>query len=433
MNLQKNILILFLAAAAISVTHAGPYSRGSSDAASAYDAPVPGFTGPNGDGKARIDDGNGGFMNPNNYVNPLFFGWADSCENYSPSSGVGPSWANPAVALGAVTGDNFDITSLGDLNSTQIASGTAAPGSITLKFLQPVRNRSGADLVIFENGFFSQGGAGQVLGELAYLEVSSDGTHFVRFPSQSLTPARVGSFGPIDPTNVFNLAGKHVNGYGECWGTPFDLSQVSADPLVTSGTVNLNDIRYARLVDIPGDGTFKDSSGRSIYDAWVTMGSGGFDLEAVGVVSRDMTFTAWQTQRGLAGAALGDASDPDGDGLPNLLEYAFAWLPNANESYNAPTTLAVAGNRLKLSFTRDERAVDLTYEVQASNDLQSWTSIARSVAGASVAGIGGFNPEIVETSASGINSIGVFRKVTYTDVQDIAASPRRFLRVKVTH
>jgi hypothetical protein len=38
-------------------------------------------------------------------------------------------------------------------------------------------------------------------------------------------------------------------------------------------------------VDIPGDGSFHDSSDRPIYDAWQTVGSGGFDLEAIGVTS----------------------------------------------------------------------------------------------------------------------------------------------------
>ncbi|AKB27731.1 Chitin binding protein [Methanosarcina siciliae T4/M] len=52
-----------------------------------------------------------------------------------------------------------------------------------------------------------------------------------------------------------------------------------------NGSVDLNSINYVRIVDIPGSGDFKDSQGNPIYDAWVTWGSGGLDLEAVGVIN----------------------------------------------------------------------------------------------------------------------------------------------------
>jgi hypothetical protein len=39
-----------------------------------------------------------------------------------------------------------------------------------------------------------------------------------------------------------------------------------------------------RIVDIAGDGSTTDSAGNGIYDSWVTWGSGGLDVDAVGVV-----------------------------------------------------------------------------------------------------------------------------------------------------
>jgi hypothetical protein len=430
----RGIAISFISAwAACLAAHAGIYSGGLDDATNIYDAPVPGFVGPQGDGKSRLDDGAGGFFNPDNYVNPIFVSWADSVAAYSPASGVVASWSNPDAALGTVTGDNWDIVSLGDLSTSQISSG-AVPGSLTLKFSKPIRNRSGADLVVFENGFISEGAfgvAGQITGELASVEVSSDGANFVRFPSWSQAPARVGAYGTVDSTNVFNLAGKHVNASGECWGTPFDLSQLFSDPLVANGTVDLNNINCVRMVDIPGDGTFKDSLGNPIFDAWLTYGSGGFDLEALGAISIDMTFAEWATQRNLAGANAEAASDPDADGLPNLLEYAFARLPDANDSIDPPVKLEVSGNRLRITFPRDERAMDLVYEVQASDDLSAWTTIAKSQNGQPVAGTNGYAPEITESSAGTIASVGVIRKVGVTDVVDLSDKNRRFLRVRV--
>lgn len=237
----------------------------------APDPGIPGFVGPNGDGKTASG----------NYVNPIFVGWADSVVSYLPAPGVAASWTDPTKALGAVTGVNTDIVSLGDLDATQIANGVA-PGQITLRFSMGIANGPGADFAVFENGFMS---GNKVFAELGYVEVSSDGVNFARFPSvYTAATAPVGGYGAIDPTGVYNLVGKHVNAYGNSWGTPFDLQDLVSHPLVQNGQVNLSAIYYVRIVDIPGSGDFKDSLGNPIYDAWVTWGSGGVDLEAIGVI-----------------------------------------------------------------------------------------------------------------------------------------------------
>ena len=44
-------------------------------------------------------------------------------------------------------------------------------------------------------------------------------------------------------------------------------------------------IRWVRVVDVVGDGSCTDSFGNVIYDPYPTIGSGGFDLEAVGVIN----------------------------------------------------------------------------------------------------------------------------------------------------
>lgn len=248
-------------------------------------------------------------------LNPIFRGWAMEVVEYVPSdqtwSGV---WNDPASALGPVTGSNFDIVSLGELTQQEIAQG-ASPGYVTLAFGSPdglteegiIRNAGGYDFVVFENGMMSQittslgSLQGQLLAELAYVEVSSNGQDFARFPSVSLTPARTGSYGTIRMDNVHNLAGKHPNAYGVCLGTPFDLDELAGHPDVISGKVDPNAIRYVRIVDVPGSGDFPDDAtmqiapntgppwhnypeSHPIYDQWPTWGSGGFDLEAIGLL-----------------------------------------------------------------------------------------------------------------------------------------------------
>jgi Domain of unknown function (DUF4465) len=270
---------------------AGPYTE----------AGVNGYIDPNNHGRGADPQG------PNAVINPIFRGWATAVVSYKPAPGVDPQWADPNRALGPATGDKLDIVSLGDLNQEQLSQGVP-PGQITLSFDEPIRQGKGYDFVVFENGFVSDVNsangsvAGQMFTELGYVEVSSNGTDFVRFPSVSLTPAPTGAYGTLEISNVYNLAGKHPNAGGVCTGTPFDLQDVADDPNVVSGVVDINDIRYVRIVDIPGSGDFYDdastqidpSSGPAwtryshnhpIYDAWPTFGSGGFDLEAVGVLN----------------------------------------------------------------------------------------------------------------------------------------------------
>jgi hypothetical protein len=422
-------LIGLLQAISVSLVAAGPYSAALNDPANAHDAPVPGFLGPHGIGKARLITGLDAnnqpiYQNPENHSNPIFFAWGETVTDYLRSDSQLP-FSDGSLALGPVTGDNFDVVALGDLNASALAAGDP-PGTITLELSRAVRNLSGSDFVVFENGTISQGnefgeGIGGIFGELAYVEVSANGVDFVRFPSASLTTGAVGGFSSINPTNVRNLAGKHVNAYGDSWGTPFDLAEV-----------NLPEITHIRLVDIPGNGSFLDTAGNPIRDPWTTFGSGGFDLEAVGAISTSMTFGDWPQLADLSPADQTSEADPDHDGLSNLLEYAFAKVPTISDA--APTGVGISGGSAEIHLVRDERLTDVIYEVQASSSMaaEDWITIAHSVSGQPFAGVNGYFPVISESSASAIQSIGVIRACTVRDIIPIAADSRRFLRVKVS-
>ncbi|MES2569688.1 MAG: PEP-CTERM sorting domain-containing protein, partial [Verrucomicrobiota bacterium] len=164
----------------------------------------------------------------------------------------------------------------------QLDSAFGSGGKLTLSFAQPITNGPGADFAVFENGITDE------FLELAFVEVSSDGVNFVRFPSVSLTPANVqiGTFGSLDPTNLHNLAGKYRTGFG----TPFDLAELAGNPLL-----NLGSILQVRVIDVVGSvarnsqtleywyGRF-DSRGNVINDPWTTpFETSGFDLDAIGV------------------------------------------------------------------------------------------------------------------------------------------------------
>lgn len=387
-----HLLTFVFATTAIAVA-GGPYSAGSDDPDNAFDAPVPGLI--------------------QGQSNPLFFGWATDWENYERSD-EDTQFSDPDFAIGPATGNEFHVVSLGDLDKAAIAAGKA-PGTITMTFDAPIKNFDGADFVVFENSLASLDGG--VFAELAYVEASDDGVTFHRFPSISLTPAPVGLLGTINPTDVYGLAGKHINSGGNSWGTPFDLADVG-----------LEHATHIRIVDIPGDGSFKDTQGDPIYDAWLTFGSGGFDLEAIGAISVEMRYEDWPALAGLPPDQRGPGDDPDGDGLPNLLEYALARDP-AKPNPEPPTRIAHPedGTR-QFVFKRDSRLIDLALEIQTSSDLSSWTTLAISTGGAGFVPVDGEAPVITETAAPGIRSVGVIREVRV----EMPDNPRVFHRLRAT-
>jgi hypothetical protein len=175
------------------------------------------------------------------------------------------SFGGDTNAIGPATLNNsMDAVSLGD------------GGSALVTFERPIRNGEGPDFAVFENDI--NGG----FLELAFVEVSSDGEHFVRFPATSLTQTetQVGTFGLMDPTFINNLAGKFQIGYG----TPFDLEE-----LADSANLNIDSIVYVRIIDVVGNidpqyATY-DAFGHIVNDPWPTdFASCGFDLTGVGVI-----------------------------------------------------------------------------------------------------------------------------------------------------
>jgi hypothetical protein len=203
-------------------------------------------------------------------ASPLFLGWATGVQTFV----RGPQTAGTTTPLASF---GVQGNALGPVDGQLVSLGDG--GSITLTFAAPITNGPGPDFAVFENGFLS---GGRIFAELAHVEVSSDGVHFFEFPSVSLTQTtmQVAGTGTVDATDIYDLAGKHVAGTG----TPFDLSEIplslSFDPLA---------VTQVRLTDVvgsitPGLGS-TDSQGHIINDPFPTpFASGGFDLEAVGVM-----------------------------------------------------------------------------------------------------------------------------------------------------
>lgn len=188
-------------------------------------------------------------------------GWASEVLTYNRGSDA-TGYSDTEKAIGPASGVATEVLVLG------------RGGSVTLTFEAPIADQQGAELAIFENGL---GTADDLFAELAYVEVSSNGSDFVRFPASSSRGEPVGAYDRIDSANYSGFAGLYPKGVG----TAFDLAQLSEEPEVIGGVVDLTSIRYVRLIDVIGDGSQSDPAGNPIYDPYPTTGTAGFDLDGV--------------------------------------------------------------------------------------------------------------------------------------------------------
>jgi hypothetical protein len=202
----------------------------------------------------------------------VFYAWATGCSvvrgyvnisdtNFVYNNSNRASYGNIYMATGPPDGL---VLSLGD------------GGMATLTFDTIIQDQPGWDFAVFENAFSDS------FLELAFVEVSSDGINFVRFPSVSLTQTQqqIGTFDTLDARKLNNLAGK----YRLYYGTPFDLNELKDSP-----GIDIHHITTIRVIDVVGciqDAYARyDSQGHKINDPFPTpFDTGGFDLDGVGLI-----------------------------------------------------------------------------------------------------------------------------------------------------
>ncbi len=197
-----------------------------------------------------------------------FVAWATSCKitrGLQDISNISSGYAS--------VGDSASPIGIADGNIVSLGDG----GYVVCTFLNEIYNGAGYDFAVFENSF-----DGNYL-ELAFVEISSDGINFFRFPAASNTQdtAQTGGFGYTDATKINNLAGKYKAQYG----TPFDLTDMQG----VAG-LDINHITHVKIIDVVGSindlYATHDINNNKINDPWPTpYSSSGFDLDAVGVIN----------------------------------------------------------------------------------------------------------------------------------------------------
>ncbi len=198
----------------------------------------------------------------------IIINWAQSCK-------INLGWKDIAIPDSGFVSIGDSLSAVGPALKNGVVS-LGDGGSAICFFDPPISDGPSWDFAVFENAF------DDAFLELAFVEVSSDGEHFVRFPATSLidTSQQTETFGLTDARLINNLAGKYRVGFG----TPFDLAE-----LKDSVNLDIQSIKYIKIIDVVGSinpefATY-DNSGRAINDPYPTpFPSGGFDLDAIGVI-----------------------------------------------------------------------------------------------------------------------------------------------------
>lgn len=159
--------------------------------------------------------------------------------------------------------------------------------------------------------------------------------------------------------------------------TPFTLSATSTSGLpvtfsIVSGpaTVNGNELTMT------GGGVVvvkASQTGNAAYNAATDVN------QSFTVTGGASGFTAWRQANFTAGELLDqNLSGPNAiyglDGYPNLVKYALGLDPKVNVTSGLPT-LGVPGSDWVYTYTRPSSVGDVTYTVEISTDLVTWTTV----------------------------------------------------------
>lgn len=197
-----------------------------------------------------------------------FTAWGTGCKLVRGYQDI----SNPALGYPTI-GDS--ASAIGKANGSAVVS-LGDGGTAVVTFKRAITNDAGYDFAVFENSF------SDTFLELAFVEVSSDGINYFRFPATSNTQdtIQLDNAAIMDARKINNLAGKYRSSYG----TPFDLHELAGKP-----GLDINNITHVKIIDVVGSllSTYAthDSNGKKINDPWSTpFISSGFDLDAVGII-----------------------------------------------------------------------------------------------------------------------------------------------------
>lgn len=171
----------------------------------------------------------------------------------------------------------------------------------------------------------------------------------------------------------------------------------------------------ATAVQTAGSSTFSDSAGDQNY--FVRINQLAATIEAA--IPDPTTYSGWKVDHSLYGANANDDADTDGDGIPQLLEYALGGNPNNPSREILPVQQMTEDGGslyLELSVTRPVGLQGLSYLPQTDTTLTSWPADSTGIA----------DPTPTPTD----NGDGT-ETLIYRRSEALSANPRAFMRLKV--
>ena len=211
----------------------------------------------------------------------------------------------------------------------------------------------------------------------------------------------------------------------------------NGNPVVTGvfATTTLYGVNYYASANTDGTGLYILPV---INGAWsVNVTTPGYSPQIVNVTGYDFSpsspFAQWQ-QTYFSVPQVADSNISgisarvlSGAGYTNEMAYALGLNPNAAKPGDLPslgTTAVSSLTYLTLGFNRNISATDLTYQVQSSTNLGTWTALSTFSGGAwSPSGI------VTETTTGNAN----LEHVQVRDTAPLGSGGKRFLRLVVVH
>ena len=216
---------------------------------------------------------------------------------------------------------------------------------------------------------------------------------------------------------------------------PYSVLVAAGDPNYTTGTYRIQAENVLLLSGAPSaaDRWVEAQSTVIVTDGRLTLSNGSgavsnrlafVEVSAMEPSTLDQWRAFWFGTINSSGVAA-DGADPDKDGLPNFLEYAFGLNPTNVDSGWLPDPLLLHTNGahwLGCSFFRNTNAADLTFSVQVAGTVTSpWSNLV------SWSAAGWSDSALVSEASVGSGRV----RVTVRDSQPVTATTRRYLRLVV--
>ncbi len=168
------------------------------------------------------------------------------------------------------------------------------------------------------------------------------------------------------------------------------------------------------------NGSATAPTGVGTYTVAATVSNPNYTGSASGTLSITPDFASYLmlhfTAQQLGNPAVtGPAANPAGDGMPNLLKYALGLDPTMEDAAAGTPVVSTTGGMLTLTYVCPPGITDVTYVVEVSGDLETWSSGAGATA-------------VVSTTLLDAQH----EQVVVRDLTPVSGQGRRFIRLRVT-